>query len=196
MEPLKQITDASVLLSYVINLFLTFIIAIVGGFVREIYSYKKQGVHISIIRLLASGIITSVVMVAVMQHTEMNFAIFSLITFFFGMWAFSIIDILMNVKYIAIIVKDVIKELGNPIFKGTANAIEDVRKEMKEEKKAAKEKGQDKETKEDETKEKEETNDETPPATKPRVEEFSKEELLRQIRKLEQQVAREVEGDD
>ena len=194
MEPLKQITDASVLLSYVINLFLTFIIAIVGAFVREIYNYKKQGLSISIIRLLASGIITSVVMVAVMQHTEMNFAIFSLITFFFGMWAFSVIDILMNVKYIAIIVKDVIKELGNPIFKGTANAIEDVRKEIKEEKKAEKEKGQDKEKKEDV---KEEPKNETPPAPKePSVEEFSKEELLRQIRKLEQQVAREVEKDD
>ena len=39
---MKQIADTTTLLSYAINVSLSFIIAIAGAFVREVYHYKKK----------------------------------------------------------------------------------------------------------------------------------------------------------
>ena len=195
MEPLKQIADSTLLLSYVTNFFLTLIIAIAGAFVREIYNYKKSAIKISIGRLLSSGSLVSVVMTAVVENWEINFAVFALITFFFGMWAFSIIEILMNAKYIAIVCKDVLKELGNPLLKGVSNSIEDVRKEMKEEKKDKKDEPESKPEENDKHQSEEERRH--PNNSMPEVttipEGVTKEELLKQIRKLESELAKQVE---
>lgn len=200
MEPLKQIADTTLLLSYVTNFFLTLIIAIAGAFVREIYNYKKSTTKVSIGRLLSSGSLVSVVMTAVVENWEINFAVFALITFFFGMWAFSIIEILMNAKYIAIVCKDVLKELGNPLLKGVSNSIEDVRKEMKEEKKDKKDESKPEEqNKQSEEKDKHQPEEERrhPDNSMPEVttipEGVTKEELLKQIRKLESELAKQVE---
>lgn len=212
MEPMKQIADTTTLLSYAINVSLSFIIAIAGAFVREVYHYKKNNTLISVFRLITSALLTSVIMTAVIETMEISFAVFALITFFFGMWAFGAISVLMNAKYIAIAAKDVLKELGNPLLKGTANAIDDIRKEMKDEKKEKKEeeKKEDDKNGEDKTQENKEQDDsnnnvedkkekpEKDSSTNNGVihisdDNISKEELLRQIRKLESQLSSEVE---
>lgn len=213
MEPMKQIADTTTLLSYVINLSLSFIIAIAGAFVREVYHYKKNNTLISVFRLITSALLTSVIMTAVVENMSISFAVFALITFFFGMWAFSVIGILMNTKYIAIAAKDVLKELGNPLLKGTANAIDDIRKEIKDEKKEEKKKEENKDDKEDKKEDDKEQEDSNTKKvgdrrTKRKKEEtstidtatinisddnISKEELLRQIRKIESQLSSEVE---
>ena len=213
MEPMKQIADTTTLLSYVINLSLSFIIAIAGAFVREVYHYKKNNTLISVFRLITSALLTSVIMTAVVENMDISFAVFALITFFFGMWAFSVIGILMNTKYIAIAAKDVLKELGNPLLKGTSNAIDDIRKEIKDEKKEEKKKDENKDDEEEKKEDGKEQKDSNTKKvgdrrTKRKKEEtstidtatinisddnISKEELLRQIRKLESQLSSEVE---
>ena len=203
MEPIaiNLIADSTTLLSYVTNLCITLTIAIAGGFTREVYNYKKNNNRISIFRLIASALLSSVVMTAVVEYTDIKFGVFVLITYFFGMWAFSVIDIVMNAKYIAIAIKDVFKELKNPLLKGTANAIEDIRKEIKEEKK-------EKEAKEKEdSKAKEKVEEKEIPVQKEVIPEPSQltpeedqklldQELLRQIRKLERRVAAQVESEE
>ena len=203
MEPIaiNLIADSTTLLSYVTNLCITLTIAIAGGFTREVYNYKKNNNRISIFRLIASALLSSVVMTAVAEYTDIKFGVFVLITYFFGMWAFSVIDIVMNAKYIAIAIKDVFKELKNPLLKGTANAIEDIRKEIKEEKK-------EKEAKEKEdSKAKEKVEEKEIPVQKEVIPEPSQltpeedqklldQELLRQIRKLERRVAAQVESEE
>lgn len=212
MEPMKQIADTTTLLSYAINVSLSFIIAIAGAFVREVYHYKKNNTLISVFRLITSALLTSVIMTAVVENMDISFAVFALITFFFGMWAFGAISILMNAKYIAIAAKDVLKELGNPLLKGTANAIDDIRKEMKDEKKENKDKEENKDENKDTNgnKEQENSNKVEDKKSSRRKNEpksstisehiknisddnISKEELLRQIRKLESQLSSEVE---
>lgn len=205
MEPIaiNLIADTTTLLSYITNLCLTFIIAIAGAFTREVYSYKRNNNRISVFRLIASALLCSVVMTAVAEYADIKFGIFVLITYFFGMWAFSVIDILMNAKYIAIAIKDVFKELKNPLLKGTANAIEDIRKEIKEENKEKEKKDKEaKEKEESKAKEKEEEKEtpvqkevipELPQLTPEEDKKLLDQELLRQIRKLEKRVAAEVE---
>ena len=210
MEPMKQIADTTTLLSYAINVSLSFIIAIAGAFVREVYHYKKNNTLISVFRLITSALLTSVIMTAVIENMEISFAVFALITFFFGMWAFGAISVLMNAKYIAIAAKDVLKELGNPLLKGTANAIDDIRKEMKDEKKEKKEKEEDDKDDKDKSEENKEQDDSNSNVEEKRAKQendsstnngvihisddnISKEELLRQIRKLESQLSSEVE---
>lgn len=185
---INLIADTTTLLSYVTNLLLTFIIAIAGAFTREVYNYKKKDIHISIFRLIASALLCSVVMTAVAEYTDLSFGVFALITYFFGMWAFGVIDIIMNAKYIAIAIKDVFKELKNPLLKGTANAIEDIRKEKIKDDKEEKEK------KEKEAKETAEKKEEEEKKISPEEEQhIIDEELLKQIRKLEAQISARVE---
>ena len=186
---INLIADTTTLLSYVTNLLLTFIIAIAGAFTREVYNYKKKNIQISIFRLIASALLCSVVMTAVAEYTDLTFGVFALITYFFGMWAFGVIDIIMNAKYIAIAVKDVFKELKNPLLKGTANAIEDIRKEKIKDDKEEKDK------KEKEAKESNEPKDEEKKLTTEEEQRIIDEELLKQIRKLEAKVAARVEND-
>ena len=202
MEPLKQIANSTLLLSYITNLFLTFIIAITGAFVREVYMYKRHNVKLSIFRLLGSGILVAVANTAIIENVDIQFSIFSLMTFLFGMWAFNIIEILMNVKYIAIVTKDILKELGSPLLKGTSNAIEDVRKEMKEDQKDKKEKEdtKDKDKKDDSSKENNETEHLRAEDKKDKKltvpPDISNEELLKQIRKLEAELAKQIENEE
>jgi len=207
MEPLKQIADSTLLLSYITNLFLTFIIAITGAFVREVYMYKRHNVKLSIYRLLGSGILVAVANTAIIENVDIQFSIFSLMTFLFGMWAFNIIEILMNVKYIAIVTKDILKELGSPLLKGTSNAIEDVRKEMKEEQKDKQDKEESKDKKEDVKDKKEKSSNENNENEHHRSEDkkdkkitvppdISNEELLKQIRKLEAELAKQIENEE
>ena len=203
MEPIaiNLIADSTTLLSYVTNLCITLTIAIAGGFTREVYNYKKNNNRISIFRLIASALLSSVVMTAVVEYTDIKFGVFVLITYFFGMWAFSVIDIVMNAKYIAIAIKDVFKELKNPLLKGTANAIEDIRKEIKEEKKEkeAKEKEDSKAKEKVEEKEipvQKEVIPEPPQLTPEEDQKLLDQELLRQIRKLERRVAAQVESEE
>lgn len=171
----SQIADTTVLLRYLADAILTFIIATTGCVSREIYNYKKTETQISIFRLLLGATVTTVVMVAVAQFTAFNFAIYSLITFLFGLFSFNMLDIILNVKYSAIVAKNILKELGNPVLKGVSNAIDEVKKEKKDEIK----KEEEKQKKEEERKNKEVSiqRDHT---------EYTKEELLEQIRKLEE----------
>ena len=48
------------------------------------------------------------------------------------MWGYHLINFILRAKYVAIFIKDILKELGNPILKGTANAIDEIRKEAKD----------------------------------------------------------------
>jgi len=170
---LGHIADITVILSYLADIILTFIIAITGCASREIYNFKKNNIRISIFRLILGSTITSVLMVAVSQFTSFNFAIYSLLTFLFGLFSFNILDIILNVKYSAIVAKNIMKEMGNPLLKGVSNAIDEVKKEKKAE--ADKENKTSENSKDDSNK--------TENATK----EYTKEELLEQIRKLEQE---------
>lgn len=158
----NQIADTAILLGYISNLSLTFVIAICGAFTKEVYNAKKSKTKISILRLIASSLLCSIVMTAVAEYIEsISFGVFALICYIFGMWAFPVIDLLMNTKYIAIAVKDILKELKNPLLKGTANAIDDIRKEIKEE-----------------TKEKEKKATETKDKSEEKIDELPKEDNL------------------
>ena len=148
---LGHIADITSILSYLTDCILTFVIAITASTSREVYNYQKSNIRISIFRIIFGALITSILMVAISQYTEFNFAIYSLLTFLFGLFSLNILEILLNVKYSAIVAKNIMKELGNPLLKGVSNAIDEVKKE----KKAENEEGKKKENDKDEPKQEE-----------------------------------------
>ena len=173
---LGHIADFTSILSYLADYVLTFVIAVTASTSREVYNYQKSNIRISIFRIIFGAIITSSLLVAVSQYTEFNFAIYSLLTFLFGLFSLNILEILLNVKYTAIVAKNILKELGNPLLKGVSNAIDEVKKEKKAETEGEK--------KEKEDDKKEPKQDETTADGNTTVE-YTKEELLAQIKKLE-----------
>ena len=177
--PMQQIADTSIYLTYLVNYIITYGIAMSGSIVREIYMYKKDNVRISIIRAIVSSSICSVAMIAVSQYTTMHFSLYVFLTFIFGLFGYNIIDVLLNAKYLALMMKNIMKELGNPVLKGVSNGIDEIKKEMKEDKKDEDTKDKDNSKKEESAPKEDKDIKENP------FEEFTKEELLEQIRKLE-----------
>ena len=199
----NQIADTAILLGYISNLSLTFVIAICGAFTKEVYNAKKSHSRISILRLIASSLLCSIVMTAVAEYIEsINFGVFALICYIFGMWAFPVIDLLMNTKYIAIAVKDILKELKNPLLKGTANAIDDIRKEIKEENKEKEKKAADNKDKPEEKKEeppKEEDNSpkrKPPKAKKADIQKIEPEKVKELLADEEEEIKEEIQEED
>ena len=175
-----QIADSTVILTFVINYILTYSLAASGAIAREIYLFKKYNIKISLIRIVVGGGICSFTMIAISQYATFQFSIYAFLTYFFGMFSYNIIDFLMNAKYFALMIKNIMKELGNPILKGVSNGIDEVRKEQKEE---AKKKEEQQDKKDDNKNPGENANNEI---VENLLGKFTREELLEQIRKLEE----------
>jgi hypothetical protein len=109
---------------------------VAGSITREVYAYKKDsGQKFRISKILLSALLATVILLAVIEYIDLPFPVLGMICYFFGMWGYHLINFLLRAKYVAIFIKDILKELGNPILKGTANAIDEIRKESKEESK-------------------------------------------------------------
>ena len=144
MTEVKILTDMNSLLMYGSNFCLVYLMCVAGSITREVYAYKKDsGQTFRISKILLSALLATVIMLAVIEYVDLPFPVLGMICYFFGMWGYHLINFLLRAKYVAIFIKDILKELGNPILKGTANAIDEIRKEAKEDQKELeKKKGQ------------------------------------------------------
>lgn len=133
MTEVKFLTDANSLLMYGSNFCLVYLMCVAGSITREVYAYKKDsGQTFRISKILLSALLAAVIMLAVIEYVDLPFPVLGMICYFFGMWGYHLINFILRAKYVAIFIKDILKELGNPILKGTANAIDEIRKEAKE----------------------------------------------------------------
>lgn len=136
MTEIKLLVDMNYLLMYASNFCLVYLMCVAGSITREVYAYKKDsGQKFRISKILLSALLATVIMLAVIEYVDLPFPVLGMICYFFGMWGYHLINFLLRAKYVAIFIKDILKELGNPILKGTANAIDEIRKESKEESK-------------------------------------------------------------
>lgn len=136
MTEIKLLVDMNYLLMYASNFCLVYLMCVAGSITREVYAYKKDnGQKFRISKILLSALLATVIMLAVIEYIDLPFPVLGMICYFFGMWGYHLINFLLRAKYVAIFIKDILKELGNPILKGTANAIDEIRKESKEESK-------------------------------------------------------------
>ena len=136
MTEIKLLVDMNYLLMYASNFCLVYLMCVAGSITREVYAYKKDsGQKFRISKILLSALLATVILLAVIEYIDLPFPVLGMICYFFGMWGYHLINFLLRAKYVAIFIKDILKELGNPILKGTANAIDEIRKESKEESK-------------------------------------------------------------
>lgn len=141
MTEVKVLTDVNSLLMYGSNFCLVYMMCVAGSITREVYAYKKDsGQTFRISKILLSALLATVIMLAVIEYVDLPFPVLGMICYFFGMWGYHLINFILRAKYVAIFIKDILKELGNPILKGTANAIDEIRKEAKEDDKKEQEK--------------------------------------------------------
>lgn len=135
MTEAKIIANMSSLLMYGSNFCLVYLMSVAGSITREVYAYKKDsGQTFRISKILLSALLSAVIMLAVIEYIDLPFPVLGMICYFFGMWGYHLINFILRAKYVAIFIKDILKEVGNPILKGTANAIDEIRKEAKEDK--------------------------------------------------------------
>ena len=145
MTEIKVLADMNYLLAFASNFCLVYLMCIAGSITREVYAYKKDsGQTFRISKILLSALLATVIMLAVIEYIDLPFPVLGMICYFFGMWGYHLINFILRAKYVAIFIKDILKELGNPILKGTANAIDEIRKEAKEDLKESEKKEQEK----------------------------------------------------
>lgn len=128
-------TTFTLLLDYLYNKFtVTFILSIIGISIKEVVYNVNAGQRISISKVLASTIFSTIIMCAVRECIDLSFGVYVLLCVVASMWSPKLISLAMNTKVIGAIIKKCVKVT---LSETIADTIEDV---IDEETKAAEEK--------------------------------------------------------
>lgn len=125
------------ILSYIYMYAFTFVVCLLGCFVKDIYETIKKNTRINILKIFISAVFVSFILCAVESYIEIPFAVYIFASFASGLWGFVILENAFNIKVVTIVIKNVFKRVSNPIFKGLSDSIEEIKEE---EKKSEKEK--------------------------------------------------------
>ena len=117
-------TTFTLLLDYLYNKFaVTFILSIIGISIKEMVDNVNAGRRISISKVLASTVFSTIVMCAVRECINFSFGVYALLCVIASMWSPWLISLVMNTKVAGAIIKKCVKvTLPGPI----TDTIEDV----------------------------------------------------------------------
>ena len=122
----------AVILSYISNYLLSFVISLLGAFTNEMMTAMRSKTKISIFRTLAPGFFDAFLLCAIQSKTNMDFAIYAFVCFMLGMWGLQIIQIVSSNKFILIFIKFFLKSSSSLIAKAAGNSIiEELKEEAK-----------------------------------------------------------------
>lgn len=125
--------DLQIILSYVFSFLLIFIMAFVGSLCKEIHDNANEA-KIRIVHAIISSIFISIIICAINSYMPMKFPLLVLTSFVLGMWSTKIFDVVFNFKLMFIIIKNIFKQLSNPIMKGAGEAMQEMQDESNKKK--------------------------------------------------------------
>lgn len=114
------------LLDYLYNRFaVTCIVSIIGCSIRELAGSMSSKKKISINKLIASTLFSTVLMCAVGEHIKMVFSVYVLSCVIVGIWSSTLINLVMNKKFMAKLTSTVFKTAADKVLRATGEAIDD-----------------------------------------------------------------------
>lgn len=146
---IRDLISSNTILDYIYSFGLVFCICIIGSFLKDCRdSIKKLG-KINIVRVIVSSCFAAFVLCFIFSYIEISFAAFVFICFMTGIWSSYLMDAMFNIKIVLIVLKNVFKQISNPLSKGISDAIQEVQDEEDDKKKKEKPPDKNNETKDD-----------------------------------------------
>ncbi len=119
----------AVILSYVSNYLLSFVISLLGAFTNEMMTTMRTKQKITMFRILAPGFFDSFLVCALQSHFKMDFAVYAFLCFLLGMWGLQIIETVSNQKFVFLFLRSILKSSSSAIAKAAGESLEDIKKE-------------------------------------------------------------------
>lgn len=119
----------AVILSYISNYLLSFVISLLGAFTNEMMTAMQSKTKISIIRTLVPGFFDAFLLCAIQSKANMEFAMYAFVCFMCGMWGLRIIEIISNNKFVFVFLKSFLKSSSLSIAKAAGESLEELKKE-------------------------------------------------------------------
>lgn len=113
----------SVLLEYLYEKFLvTFILCLIGASAREMMAtVRLHKIHIE--RMMISVVVSSATMCAILDYIELHFSIYVFVCIVIGLWSKSVLNLLMNSKFVLRILSSVTGSMKDPISKAATEIM-------------------------------------------------------------------------
>ena len=103
----------------------TFILCIVGVFIKECIGNVRRNKKFNVKRILSSVIISSVIMCAISGNLSLNFEWYALVNILFGAWSNTIASFVLSSKFMTKYVPKFLRNIANPLAKTIADVLED-----------------------------------------------------------------------
>lgn len=124
--------SVTVLLEYLYNRFLvTFILCMVGSFIKETMVLSKKYKKINIKKVILSGLFSSCIVCAVVDYVSMTFSIYSIVCVLFGMWGYQLLLLFLNANFMKKFASVVFRNVSGPLSKYANDLDESLKEENK-----------------------------------------------------------------
>ena len=131
----------TILLEYLYKKFVvTFILCLIGAFIKETIGGTSKQKQINPKRVLASSILASALMCAVIDYFTFSFSIYAVLTLIVGIWSPQILDAILSAKFMKRLAKNILKSIRDPIANAIADTVDETDKDKQKKKEGKEEK--------------------------------------------------------
>lgn len=129
----------------------TFILCLVGSFIREvsITTKGKTSKMLSIKKIVTSTVFSTFLMCACSEYVDLPFSVYAIINVLCGMWGLAIVDLLITDNFLLKFLRKLIKKIASPLLKIFVESVAEVAEEKQKEKENSKKKSKKKKNKEE-----------------------------------------------
>ena len=128
----------TVILDYLYRYALTLVICLLGSFTRDAYDTMKSGTRINMLKIFASSIFSATIICAAIGYFKLSFSVYVFISFFMGIWSFSILEKAFDTKFVSRFATHFFSAIATPVTKALSDTMKDIEKDEVEEDKEEK----------------------------------------------------------
>lgn len=131
----------TVLLEYLYKKFIvTFILCLIGSFLRESLGGSTKITQISPTRITSSAVFGSIIMCALLEYIKVPFSIYACITIVVGIWSPQLLQLVMDANIMKKFTKNLLKQVKDPIAKAIVSTEQEIANEIEKDNDEQKEK--------------------------------------------------------
>lgn len=123
----------AVILSYISEYLLSFVISMLGAFTTEMMMAIKKKTHMDMFRLLAPSVFIGFLSTAAQSHFVLSFELYALMCFVLGMWGLQLLEIITNHKFMFVFLKNLLKQSSKTLAKAAEEGMTEINNQIKEE---------------------------------------------------------------
>lgn len=122
--------DPVAILDYIYSLGLTSCLCIIGSFLREYYRMCRFRSKISFINVLVPSIFTAFILTfGVLPYiNNLYLNVYIIGSLLCGMWSNVLLEFVFNASVVAVFIKNIFKQIKNPVMKGISDSISELEK--------------------------------------------------------------------